>query len=536
VILQGDPRDAATGVRTDPLGAKPSFSEGLAGQGEAAVEGRAADDVGTEPARTALDDVSVARAPSPRESNQNRAVSGAQPSGRTTKFPGRPTVRRTGRGARSGPNVYYAHLGGLRPVEVSSLFPLWVQIASSVRFPCVAPRPATLVEDKALSALEGKGAVPEGELIQRFKIAPTLRPPGNFELEMRCLVRTYRVLRGELCSPYRVPWRRRLAALRRGFTARTAVLYQLDRNDPALYVPDIAFARRGYKINGFFNPIVGNKLVLSQVLAGYGVPHPRVLAVVQRGRLIDIEDHLAAASALEALAVVLSRSPTLVFRPHWAGAGEGIFFLRGGDGGGWSINGVAATPAEVAALVAGLDRYVVTAFVQQAAYAAEIFPAAANTLRVLTLADADGPFVAAAVHRFGTTRSFPIDNWHQGRGGLCTSIDTESATLGKSATLDANGKVVFASAHPETGAPIEGVRIPGLAAALDGFLRTARCFPGAPCVGWDAIITDDGFSILEGNSPPGLYVWQVHAPLLANPRIARFFAASGFRVPGGAGV
>jgi hypothetical protein len=41
-------------------------------------------------------------------------------------------------------------------------------------------------------------------------------------------------------------------------------------------------------------------------------------------------------------------------------------------------------------------------------------------------------------------------------------------------------------------------------------------------------MTDEGYSILEANSPPGITVWQVHAPLLRDPRVARFF-----RTPGG---
>ena len=97
--------------------------------------------------------------------------------------------------------------------------------------------------------------------------------------------------------------------------------------------------------------------------------------------------------------------------------------------------------------------------------------------------------------------------------------------------LSAGGHLEWLSYHPETGCPIEGVQIPGLEAALGGILRAARCLPGAPCVGWDVVLTGDGFRVLEGNTPPGLYVWQVHAPLLADPRVARFFASHGFRVP-----
>lgn len=361
----------------------------------------------------------------------------------------------------------------------------------------------------------------DAALERRFGIGRSERSPGDLELELRCLVRVFRAWRGELRTRFPLPWRRRVAALRHGFTSMAAVLYRIGETDPTQYVPDLAFAWRSYKINGFFNPIAGNKLVLSQILAGYGIAHPRVLALVERGRLLAVDDRLTD-DRVEALRRLLAESEPLVFRPHWSGGGEGVFFLAGG-GGEWTINGRPATEPDVLELVSGLDRYVVTAFVRQAAYAREIFPDTTNTIRVLTLWDEGRPFVAAAVHRFGTSRSYPLDNWHQGRGGLCAAIDVESATLGRSATLDARYRLEWRSRHPETGAAIEGVRIPRLHPALDEILRAARCLPGAPCIGWDAVITDDGVSILEANSTPGLYVWQVHAPLLADPRARRFF-------------
>ena len=40
-------------------------------------------------------------------------------------------------------------------------------------------------------------------------------------------------------------------------------MYNLDENDPELYLPDLRVALKGYKINGFFNSIIGNKLVLA---------------------------------------------------------------------------------------------------------------------------------------------------------------------------------------------------------------------------------------------------------------------------------
>ncbi len=369
-------------------------------------------------------------------------------------------------------------------------------------------------------------------LFSRFGIEHNVRPQGRLELWARCATRLIREIRAEAVFRSAIPWRQRLRAWRLGFRTVSATVYGLDDNDPTLFVPDFAYAYRCYRMNGFWNPIIGNKFVVSKVLAAHGVPHPPVLGVVSHGRLIP-----HATTPRETNARILdrwteNRSP-VVFRPHWSGGGEGVFFVHR-QGQEWLVNGRIATAVELHSLLGGLDRYIATAFVEQAEYARRIHPRTTNTLRVLTLVDDDGPFVANVVHRFGTSRSYPIDNFHQGRGGICADVNVPAATLGKALSMGAHHERICHEVHPESGSQIEGVSIPGLPLALEGVLEAARCFPEATCVGWDLVITDAGYSLIEANAPPGIVVSQAHGPLLAHPRVAAYFHQHGFRVPNGA--
>lgn len=370
------------------------------------------------------------------------------------------------------------------------------------------------------------GARPDlGQVFRRYGIEPNRRSAGGLDLWLRCQVRRWRLIRRELTARPPLPWSKRLAAWRRGFMSASVVLYRLERGDASSYVDDWTYSLASYRYNGFFNPVVGNKLVLSQILAAHGVSHPRVHGVVRRGRPVAIGTAAGDAprDPMRRLDDWAADGRPLVFRPYWSGAGEGVFFVRRDDG-AWTLNWQPVADADLRALVASLDRYIVTAYVDQAAYAAAIYPHTANTIRVLTMIDDDGPFVAAIAHRFGTRRSGVLDNFHQGHGGLSAPVDRVSGRIGTALTLDADGTVREHARHPDTGAPIEGATLVGLARALDGVLDAARCLPEAPLVGWDVLVTDDGYSILEGNSPPALQVWQVHGPLLRDRRVARFFA------------
>lgn len=380
-----------------------------------------------------------------------------------------------------------------------------------------------------LTRAEARGTTP---LFARFGIEPNIGAQGTAELRARCLVRLMREVGKECRIRSGIPWSRRLRAWSLGFRAVYAEVYGVDRESAPWFVPDFAYAHRCFRLCGFWSPIVGNKLVVSNALAASGIPHPEVLGVVTSGRLVGLGER-SAASQSHLLERWTDGGRPAVFRPHWSGGGEGVFFVARHDD-AWTVNGHAATAGEVRSLVGTLDRYIVTAFVDQAEYARRIFPRTANTIRVLTLIDEDGPFVASAVHRFGTSRSFPIDNFHQGRGGICASVSTETGILGTALSFGPRHERFELTAHPETGSRIEGTRVPGLERALEGVLAAARCFPEATCVGWDLLITDGGFSVLEANAPPGIVVSQLHRPLLRTPRVARYFATHGFRIPEGA--
>ena len=357
----------------------------------------------------------------------------------------------------------------------------------------------------------------------QFGILPNVRMSGRLELQMRCWVRLFRLLCSEVKTKTGLPLSTRAKAWRTGFSSRSWLMYRLDENDPALYLSDLRMAARYYKVNGFFNPPMNNKLLLSRLLTAHGVPHPAVVSMIIEGRLVE-EDKPFDADLSRALARSLERSPRQVFRPTWSGSGEGVFFLsREADG--LRLNGKPVRHEQACALLSRLDRYLATERVEQADYAREIFPGSTNTIRILTLWDAEsGESLSAAVtHRFGTSRSAPIDNWHQGRGGVCAAVHAESGTLGKAMRMSDERKLIWEATHPDTGAAIEGLVIPGFEACLEGVKRTAAYFPYCPCIGWDVVITNDGWHILEANPVPGLTIIQAHTPLFRDPRVRRVF-------------
>lgn len=363
----------------------------------------------------------------------------------------------------------------------------------------------------------------ENSLFDRFGIRPNVRSNGNLELRMRCLVHFIRGFGVELRSKTGLSWKQRFRAWKSGFSSRSWMIYELDRNDPDLYLADFKALLNSYRINGFYNPVIGNKLLLSRLLSVHGVPHPDVVYTILGGKLYE-EGSGYAPSLPEALCRTLETYPRQVFRPVLSGSGEGIFFLDREEG-SLRLNGENTTLEEVCELLAGLDRYVVTEFVEQADYARKIYSGSTNTLRILTLWDGDthSPYIAGVVHRFGSRNSGPTDHWDKGQGGYCTAVDLETGTLGQAVSLSKDSRLCWTASHPDSGEAFEGVAIPGFDNCIEGVLEAAGHFPYCPSIGWDVVMTEKGFSILEANTIQGLAVMQVHVPLLRDPRTRAFY-------------
>ncbi|MBD3338146.1 MAG: hypothetical protein GF353_03495 [Candidatus Lokiarchaeota archaeon] len=68
-----------------------------------------------------------------------------------------------------------------------------------------------------------------------------------------------------------------------------------------------------------------------------------------------------------------------------------------------------------------------------------------------------------------------------------------------------------------------GIKIPHWFKIKEQLLKIAASFPYLQYVGWDLIITDRSFKIIEGNHYTDVNLLQVHQPLLTDPRTKKFY-------------
>ena len=372
----------------------------------------------------------------------------------------------------------------------------------------------------------------------------------------------------ELSSRVVVPPRAKLAMWRRGFLSESWVLYDLARNDPDLYLNDYDRYVRSRLINGRYATVLDDKLVFDRFFRGFAHRLPHIHGMVHRGRARETTGEIERPA--DWLLDLLKRHGKLVLKPVKGGSSVGVSVLRL-DGAGVRHGDATLGEADLPGLLAGLEHSLVSEHVDQHPALARIYPRTVNTIRILTMQDDDtAPFVAAAALRVGTELS-ASDSWRQGglsadvdlvsgelgagagypderarptwatqypepagpipgwsQAGLSIAVDPQSGACGQGAAYPAGrDRLVWHVRHPDTDAPIEGERIPHWGDVVAWILAMCRAWPPLRYVGWDVVVTEDGFRVLEGNSYSGVTVMQLHRPLLADPRVAAFYRRHG---------
>jgi hypothetical protein len=129
------------------------------------------------------------------------------------------------------------------------------------------------------------------------------------------------------------------------------------------------------------------------------------------------------------------------------------------------------------------------------------------TIRILTcLNTKNEPEVIAAMMRTSFGKNRTVDNLHA--GGLGTLLDLDSGMLSKASNLGSDARLGWFSAHPDTGALIEGRRVPSWEEAKALAVSAHRHFNDRVVIGWDVAILEDGPVFIEGNGNPDLDILQ----------------------------
>ncbi|MDW0359733.1 sugar-transfer associated ATP-grasp domain-containing protein [Halomonas venusta] len=312
----------------------------------------------------------------------------------------------------------------------------------------------------------------------------------------------------------------------RGFLPEKARLYGLNRDNIDSYLSDVQrWLTR--LVNGPYSVVFNNKILFDQVFGQYANV-PRTVAVCRQGRVIAHTELWQQIDAGQAGPLML------VAKPLGGGGGGSIYFIRidkrhavveTND----TTNPRFSVKAEALGEVFSRQRvpFIINEYVQQGEFSKRLYPLTVNTVRALVVRHAitGEPYLVRAVLRVGNSESYPIDNFSL--GGLSIEVNKETGELGHAVAAAGRFTGQRWTTHPDTGEKIKGAYIPNWQEHKNKLLTLFNKLPYLKYCGFDLILQDDDFVVLEGNSYSQVRLFQMHEPLLYDNKYFVFLVDKG---------
>jgi len=332
--------------------------------------------------------------------------------------------------------------------------------------------------------------------------------------------RFYIFLRSELSLKNVISNPKNYNNLFKGFNDKSAGIYDFENNSVEDYLSDYSRLKTIH-INGSYTQILINKVIFEAACKA-SLPVSENIALIDDGKISAIGKYNVNSFA-ELIDYVKSKQ-AMVIKPIIGSGGAGILNVRYDKENGITLNDKKISLSELEGIVNTLKNNFVNEYISQGKFSDKLYHGSMNTVRILTMKDPDTGevFIPVAVQRMGTKKSHPTDTWSQ--GGLSSNIDLETGELSKGVIMPSKDKeLTWHTKHPDTNAEIEGKVIPHWQEIKKEILKGVNELPLLKYVGWDVIVTDDSFKIIEGNSMSDVNLYQVHKPLLKNERVKRFY-------------
>lgn len=324
----------------------------------------------------------------------------------------------------------------------------------------------------------------------------------------------------DLFNTPEMSWGQRMWAYRRGFLAYRITMYGLNEQNYHLYLPDFAYYRL-HLINGRFHFWIDDKLTMKYVLHPFDNYLPRYYYHLGNGdqvtKLMDCPTDYG--ENLDAVLALLRQKGRLAAKLISGSRGQGFFKLTYHEG-QYLLNDELLTLTELKAFLNRKESYLLTEWLSSNHELSRIWSGAASSVRIVVYRNkADQVRIAGAYVKFGTSVTGPVDNI--AAGGISASVDIDSGSFAD-ARIFRNNAMIPVKAHPDSGAVIAGT-LPFWAEIRTILNAIGNYLPHFKYMGYDIVIGEDGFFIVEINSLPAIDILNCYSPLLADPEVAEFF-------------
>jgi hypothetical protein len=326
----------------------------------------------------------------------------------------------------------------------------------------------------------------------------------------------------DIASENKIPWKKKIWAYRRGFLSCNSLNYGLTETNYRHYLSDLDYARM-FPINSAYRKWIDDKVTMKMVLAKYNEFLPEYYYTIRKdGRIltsVDLESSYT--DSIDDMIRLLKDKGNLAAKMVDGKGGVGFYRLTF-DGKQFMINQDTVDDDKLHHFLKNLHGYILTEYITSHLEISKYNNKPNNTIRFMVInEDGNCPIIANGLLKMSVNTSSEVDYTMQ--GGICARIDMNTGDYSH-AKITKDLMAYDIERHPISGLEIKGT-IPHWQMVKDKVCEISQYISEIQYMGYDIIITDTSFKIIEINSHQDIDWHQDYVPLLKDNPAEAFFKA-----------
>lgn len=306
-------------------------------------------------------------------------------------------------------------------------------------------------------------------------------------------------------------------AYRHSFFSDRIKLYGLTPDNYDRYLPDFLYYQL-QPINGIFSIWLDDKLSLKYLLQPFDQYLPEYYYLLDRGHVIGLMDCPLAGVDDESIARLLEMKKCLAAKLMTGSRGKGFHKLTCHND-DYYVDDIRMNRTDMMTFLMGLSGYLITEYLTAHHALATVTGNRPCSLRIVLVNLGGKHTIAGAYMKLGTDASGYVDNISA--GGIAVWVDIDSGSFSRGFWYDGQ-RYVPVTKHPDSEQPVEGT-VPFWQDIRATILAIGDYVPQMRLMGFDIIISDEGFKIIEINSRPGLDTLSLLDPIHTKSLFSEFF-------------
>lgn len=300
--------------------------------------------------------------------------------------------------------------------------------------------------------------------------------------------------------------RDKIWAHKRGFLSFRIKQYGLKNDNLSDFLPDRDY-RKLRPINNDCVSWVYDKVVTRYILdkkKNY-LPEYYYHLIYRNGRQIIIPLHDCPkeySNDISGVLKLLKQKKKLILKPSEGSHGKGVFKIECFND-NYIVNDIIVDENVLIDKIESLKGfYNITEYIEMHSVLKKFYDKTTYTIRIMVINEHGvDPWLANAYMRIAATSTGVTDNISD--GGICARIDITTGEIFEPEQI-INHVIMPCRFHPDTGVEIKG-KVPNWELVKDGVLDVSRYIGQLEYLGFDVVVTEDGFKILEINTHQDLH-------------------------------